>query len=322
MTTVLVTGTSGFVGSAVGRHLRQQGWTVLGLSRGPSRPGVADRHIHHDLRQPLPASTPTCEAVVHAAALSSPWANPADYTDHIVTATDHILDYVALAGVGRLVHISSSAVYYTRADQYDISEDTPLPATPINAYAGAKREADARVTMRCPDGLVLRPRAVYGPGDTVLFPRILRAARRRLLPRLERADGTEARSDLIYIGNLAHAVERALEIRVGGVINVTDGSPVVVQAVLADILGRLGYAQPRLRLSVDTAMRLAAVMEWTSARFLNWREPPLTRFGVATLTQSKTFDVSRMRALLGAPVHTTAEGLDAFVHWHRRTGGS
>lgn len=317
MKTALVTGTSGFVGSAIGRHLRSLGWHVTGLSRRPSRADAADEDFRFDLTRALPRSLGRFDAVIHAAALSSPWAKPRAFTANIVTATRHLAKYAARTHPVRFIHISSGSVFYVDGDQTGIREDTHWHEPPINEYARAKRQAERVVTDRLHEAVILRPRAVYGPGDTVLFPRLLRAAKKGLLPRIVRPDGMSPRADLIYIGNLAHYVERALELPVTGAINLTDGVPVDINAMLADILTRLGYPPPSLRIPLPTAMRLAGAMEWVSAHLFGWAEPPLTRYSVSAVAHSKTFDVTKMRETMGPPPFTTEQGIAAFVAWQK-----
>ena len=314
---VLVTGTSGFLGGALGRHLRAAGYRVTGLSRRPPRPGSVDDRVQHDLSAPLPRDVAGHDVIVHAAALASPWASPAAYHDHIVRATRHVLDHADRSGGVYTILISTTAVFYRFGDQYDITEDTPFPPESINGYAAAKREAEALFAARRPDGLIIRPRAIYGPGDSVLFPRVLRAARRGLLPRILRPDGRSAMADLVYVGNLVHAIEAAIRLRLSGNLNVTDACPQDTYALLTGVLDRLGYPRPRLSLSLDQAMKMAAAAEWLSAHLFGWREPPITRFGVSAVAHAKTFDVSRMLALLGPPPFTPEQGIAAFIDWQR-----
>src|SRR5689334_1301586 len=131
---VLVTGVSGFVGGALGRHLRALGgYLVTGVSRTPARPGSVDAFVAHDLTQPIPPDWPGHDVVVHCAALSSPWASPAAYRRQNVEATANLLEYVRRSGgrgAPRVVFISSSSVFYRHGDQLGIREETPLPDTP------------------------------------------------------------------------------------------------------------------------------------------------------------------------------------------------
>lgn len=317
---VLVTGVSGFVGGAVGRSLREHGgYRVTGVSRTPARSGSVDAFVAHDLTRPLPEEWPGYDVLVHCAALSSPWASPATYRRQNVEATANVLAYAGRSGgrgCPRVVFISSSSVFYRHGDQFGITEDTPLPDTPINGYAATKRAAEELVRAARLSTVILRPRAVFGPGDTVLFPRILRAARRGGVPRFTRADGISPRGDLIYIENLSHFIERAIASGAEGSLNLTNGEPVDTVAFLDAIFAELGYPKIRRSLSVGVAFRLAHILE-TASRVSGYWEPPLTRFGVEVMAYSKTFDVAKATAVFGPAPISNAEGLARFVDWQR-----
>ena len=315
---MLVTGVSGFVGGALGRHLRAHGgYRVTGVSRSPPRAGAADEFLAHDLGLPLPAGCDGHEVIVHCAALAAPWGSPRSYRRHNVTATGNVLELAARSGVRKLVFLSSSSVYYRHGDQLGIREQTPMPVVPINEYAASKRAAEALVLASPVPSVVLRPRAVFGPGDTVLFPRILRAARRGALPRFVRPDGVSPLGDLVYVDNLAHFIERAIATPCEGAFNLTNGEPVDLNGFLAEIFRRLGLPPVTRTLRVGTAFALARLLELVSRWLLAYREPPITRYGVEVMAYSKTFDVAKATAAFGPPPVANAEGLERFVAWQR-----
>ena len=300
--------------------LLAQGHTVVGLGRAaaPAKP-VSD-YLRHDLTRPLPPTLAPVDAVVHCAALAAPWASPRAYQQANVDGTRHLLDYCARTGHPYLVYISSSSVYYRRADQLSLREDSPLPPDDeqINEYSRTKLRGELLVREYAGPWAVLRPRAVFGPGDTVIFPRVLRAAAAGRLPLLTRPDGQPVLGDLIYIDTLAEYIVRAVERRFQGTLNLTNHEPVAIQQVLGQLLAQLGYPAPRWRVPVAGAMAVAQVAEWVSAGLLNYREPPLTRFGVAVFAYHKTFDVRRCLAELGPPAVSIAEGIERFAAWWRQ----
>lgn len=314
---ILITGTSGFLGGALGQHLRNCGHHVTGISRRKSREGSVDFHVSHDLANPLPGNLGKFDVLFHAAALASPWASPKDFRLNIEQASQNIVDYVKINKIPRLINISSTSVHYIMADQYDISEETPLPKKAINQYAESKLAAENLILENITDALSVRPRAIYGPGDTVLLPRLLRAARNGMLPQIIRNDGISPRSDLIYIGNLVNILEAAIEKNINGVINVTDNNTVNTEELLSYIFKRLNYPKPRFNLSVNTAMRVAKTAEFLSKTLACWKEPPITQFGVSALVHSKTFNVEKMLNVFGAPKYKTKEGVEAFINWHQ-----
>lgn len=304
---ILLTGVSGFVGGALGAHLIELGYDVTGVSRSAPRPGSTNRHIAHDLA--LPFDWPAVDVVVHCAALSSPWASPAAYQANNVIATRNLLEHAH----ARFIFISSSSVHYTHGDQLGITELTPLPRVAINEYAATKRQAEDLVRQSTRPWTILRPRAVFGPGDTVLFPRILRAARAGKLPRILRPDLKSPLADLIYVENLSHYIERVIALEATGTFNLTNSQPVELNSFLDGILARLKLPMPTRTVSVGTAMLFARAAELVSQYLLNYKEPPVTRFGVEAMTYSKTFDVTKMLAAFGPPPVSISTGVDRFI---------
>jgi nucleoside-diphosphate-sugar epimerase len=319
---ILVTGISGFVGGSLGRYLRERrGAHVTGSSRSPPREAACDAFVSHDLAAPLPNDAGSFDAIVHCAALASPWASPADYERSNVCTLQTILDFAKRTRPRHFIFVSSSAVHYAYCDQEGVSEETPWPKRPVNLYSASKRKGEALVRDACDAAgiawTIVRPRAVFGPGDTVVFPRILRAAKEGALPRLARSDGKSPRACLLYIENLCFFLERVLTTGADGVFLLTNNEPIETQAMLDDVLARLGLPIPARRMPVPIAMAAAGAMETVSRLARNWREPAATRFGVASLAFSKTFDVSRAIGRLGHPPVSMQRGLDAFIAWQK-----
>lgn len=307
---ILVTGTSGFVGGAVGRHLRSRGHHVTGLSRRPPRAEAADLAVPHDLTRPVPDLSPF-DIVIHAAALSAPWGRPTAYDAANVGATRHAITVAARTGA-RFILISSSSVLYQPGDQEGLSEVVAPATPPVNDYARTKRAAEALTAAYPGAWVILRPRAVYGVGDTVLFPRIARAARLRLLPRFRQP--VLAQGDLVSIDTLVRQVARAVEGQASGIFHLIDPSPLEIQTFVTDVLARVGLPGPSLTVGMEFARKAAGTLEALS-RQTGWWEPPLTGFGIEVFTATKTFDDTRTRAVLGLPDIPTEVAVDRFRIW-------
>jgi 2-alkyl-3-oxoalkanoate reductase len=301
----------------LGAALRQRGFDVTGISRRAPPPGVCDRHIAHDLAAPLPQTLGRFDVVIHAAALASPWAHPRAYDANNIAATRHVLAAARAAPPRRFVFISSSAVHYAYRDQAGIRADDPFPGPPVNLYAASKRAGEDLVRASDLNWTILRPRAVFGPGDTVVFPRILHAARVGVLPELVRTGGVIPRADLIFVDNLVHWIGEAAVRNAGGTFVLTNNEPVAIPDMLAMVLDGLGLAPKRRRVPVGLAMAAAGVMEINSRLFQNWREPAATCFGVASLAFTKTFDIAPTIAAFGPPPISLADGMAAFIAWQK-----
>lgn len=311
---LLLTGASGFIGGRFMQRFRgTPGLDLLGVGRR----ALADTDYRAvDLSRPFDLDFAP-DVVIHAAALSSPFAPRREYLRHNVDATRHVIDWCRAHGLPKLIYISSSSVHYRPRDQLGIREDDPIGPAFANTYAETKAAGETLVRDYPGAWTILRPRAVFGPGDTVLFPRLLAAAERGRLPRIVR-DGPPAVGDLISVDALADYMLRAAQRPDAvGAFNLSHGEPVEMQAFIADIFRRLDLPPPTRTVSYRVARTAAhaAELAWTLLPLRG--EPPVTRFGIDVLSFSKTFDIAKARAVLGAPSQTLAEGVETFVAWQK-----
>jgi nucleoside-diphosphate-sugar epimerase len=161
-----VTGGTGFVGGELVSLAAGSGHSVRALTRRgqPARGGVS--WVEGDLSRPeaLAALVEGADAVVHVAgAVNAPDA--AAFEAANVAGTQAILDAAHAAGVRRFVHVSSLAA---REPQ-------------LSAYGASKARAEVLVRASALDWTMVRPPAVYGPGDTDMLD-LFKAARWRFVP--------------------------------------------------------------------------------------------------------------------------------------------
>lgn len=314
---VLITGSSGFIGGQLVERFRFASWKTIGLSR---RANSKTTDIVRDLQQPLPSSlNANYDVVIHAAARSNPWGTRSQYDNDNVQGTQHVLEFCQRNGHPKLVYLSSSSVYYRNEHQWNLNEDSPLADQFVNQYASTKREGELLVEQYPGPWSILRPRAVFGPGDTVLLPRILRAAQQGRLPLLTTSDGPVI-GDLIYITNLVDCIENVAETpEILGTFNLTNDAPVPIHDFLFDVFDQLKIPRPRRKVSATTAMRLAGGLELFHRLFLPSVEPAITRFGVHVFRYSKTFDVSRMKSIFGSPKIDLETAKRLTVEWFRQS---
>jgi nucleoside-diphosphate-sugar epimerase len=316
MPSILITGSSGFIGGRICEKFSSQGWNVTGIGRRElDQPG----YVRFDLSQPFSNTVSDAvrrsDVVLHAAARSSPWGSRRVFYAANVEATERMVEACEKNGKPKLVYISSSSVYYQPEDQIGLTESSPQAKPAVNLYAETKQVAEQCIRNYSGCWSIVRPRAVYGKGDTVLFPRILAAAKAGKLPLLTRP-GNPAVGDLISIENLVEYLFKiTAEPGIKGEYNLTDNDPVEIIPFLLNIFERLGIERPKKQLPVKTAFRVARAVELLYGTLLPWIEPPITRFGVHVFAYSKTFDVSRMINDLGPPKLSTKESVERFVSW-------
>ena len=303
---VIVSGATGFLGGRFCRHLRDAGHDVVGLGRNLEKGVALERDgvrfvacdLGEDLAAPLLKAIGAADAFVHAGALSSPWGARAEFGRANVTGTSNALDLARAAGARRFVFVSSPAVLFRFADQFDVSESEEFPR-PVNSYAWSKQLAE-RAVLAAGDlsPIVLRPRAIYGPGDVALLPRLIRAAASGPLPLLR---GGEARSNLTYIDDVVRAIEAALaapDAFAGRVFNIA-GEALVLREVVEQAAGAAGIVVRWRNLPWPLAGAAARAVEAAARLMPGAPEPRVTAYGLGLLAFSHTLDTSAARTALG-----------------------
>lgn len=307
---VLIIGASGFVGSSfMKRYADDSSIELWGCGR---RPMPLKNYFQIDLANEFQQLPIIPDVIIHCAARSSPWGTAEEFYRANVNATVNVIKFCQNHGVKKLIYISSSSVFYENKDQFNITETTAIPFTFVNYYAETKHIGEKCVRDRIKNHIILRPRAVYGEGDTVLFPRIIEAAKRGKLPKIK---GKQVYGDLISIDNLCHYMYQAIKTDVTGDFNLTDGKPVEIHAFLSSILERLGLPVKYVSVPMGVAMAFAGATELFYRYFNSKSEPPITRFGVGVFGYSKTFDTTKAISTFGEPKATTAESVEKFIQW-------
>jgi len=266
------------------------------------------------------------DAVWHCAALSAPWGRAADFIACNVTATENLLAAAVAAGVSRFVHVSTPAIYFDFRHLYDVPE-TFRARHHVNAYAATKARSEEAVLASAAANhgtlhVMLRPRAIFGPHDAALIPRVQRVLAERggrlPLPRAGRAV-----IDVTYVENVLHAMWLASTVpnlESGSVFNITNGDPREIGSVLKTLFtGYLGLAVDIRPVPYWAAACAAGMMEAIS--LITRREPALTRYSVGALSFDMTLDISKVRKALGyAPVVGIEEGIARTAEWMRCHG--
>lgn len=294
---ILVTGATGFLGGAVARALLGRGDEVIGLGRDAAKLGalrsIGVRTIVADLTG-VQAGLPdlAADVCVHCAALSSPWGSRAAFDAANIEGTRTALALARAAGCRRFVHVSTPSVYFRFADQIAVREDSPLPP-PVNAYAASKRAAEALVLEAIDlDPIILRPRGLYGAGDTALLPRLMRAARNGPLPLL---NGGRAATDLTHVDDVVAAVTAAVDVPPSPrkrVFNVSGGAELNVREVVERCANRLGFRARWRALPVTLAVAYGRAAELLASTRPGRPEPAVTAYGMGLFAYTQTLDLS------------------------------
>ncbi|MFE3863033.1 NAD-dependent epimerase/dehydratase family protein [Streptomyces goshikiensis] len=336
---ILITGATGFLGGHLVDACVREGHTVRALVRAGadttrlrSLPGlelaVGDLSDAGSLR----AAAEGQDTVLHSAARVVDHGTLAQFHETNVVGTHHLLTAARAAGAGRFVFVSSpSALMRVReGDRLGIDESVPYPTRFLHPYGETKARAEQLVRAANSPGFTtcaLRPRAIWGTRDHAGFlPRLIGAMRAGRLPDL--SGGKRVLVSLCHSDNAVDACMRAAaapSARVAGkAYFIADREETDLWAFLAHVGSILGCAPASPRVPVPAGRVLAAVAEtlWRLRPGLPGTAPPLSRYSMALLTRSSTYDTSAARRDFGyeAP-RTRAEGLDRLLDWIGSLGG-
>jgi len=323
----LLTGATGFVGSAVARALIGAGFPVRALVRpGSPRFHLGDldlEFVEGDLRDAASVSRAVKGAryAFHVAADYRLWArDPHEIFAANVDGTRNIMQAALRAGVERVVHTSSVATLGLRPDGTAADESNPLSeAQGIGAYKRSKIAAERLVeAMIAREGLpavIVNPSTPVGPRDVKPTPtgRIIVEAACGRIPGF-----VDTGLNLVHVDDVAAGHLAALEHGVVGERYILGGANVTFADMLADIARLVGRKPPRLRIPRAAVMPIAYAAE-ALARFTG-REPFATVDGVRMAKHRMFFTAAKAERDLGHRSRPYMAGLEDAIHWFRENG--
>jgi nucleoside-diphosphate-sugar epimerase len=325
-TPVLVTGATGFTGSVLVRRLAGRGLQVRAIARrSSSLEALADlpiEWVRGDVFDPdvVERAAAGVRCIFHLAAAYRQAAVPDEYyrlvhgtsTELLVDAARRTPDFI------RFVHVSTIGVH-GHIDRPPADETAPF--APGDAYQRTKAEAEQWLAEHATrHGLpfaIIRPCAIYGPGDTRLL-KVFRMAARGVFPML---GSGRTLYHLIHVEDLAAIIERAATHPAarGEAFIAGNPEPIPMTRMVAIIGEALGRRVRVVRLPAAPVFALAALCE-AACRPLGI-EPPLYRRRVAFYTKDRAFDTRKLRERLGYRCrYTNEEGLAMTARWYRDQG--
>ena len=299
-----VTGGSGFIGGRLIERLVEEGVRVRALARSDrSAEAVRARGaepVRGDLvdHGALEAGARGCEVVFHAAAHVVDWGPWRDFERINVRGTANVVRAARRAGVRRLVHVGTEAALMAGDPLVAADESQPLQPRSPAPYSASKARAEVEVLTGAGRGLeavVVRPRFVWGPGDTTLLPSIAEQVR---AGRFAWVGGGRQLTATTHIDNTVHGLVLAAERGPDrGVWFVTDGPPIPFREMIERMLATVGLEGPSTSIPIPAARVLMEAGERVGG--LLGKRPPLTRFAFWVAHQECTLDISRARRELG-----------------------
>jgi dihydroflavonol-4-reductase len=322
----LVTGATGFVGSAVARALTGAGWQVRALVRAgsdrrnlrelPLEIAAGDLAERSSLDEPLEG----CEALFHVAAEYRLWTpEPGLLYRTNVEGTRNILEAARRAHVARIVYTSSVATVGLPADGSLGGEDTPVTLEDmIGHYKRSKFLAEELVREQARSGVavvIVNPSTPLGPGDVKPTPTgqmVLDAARGHMPAYVDTG------LNIVHVDDVAAGHLQAFERGRPGERYILGGENMTLREILAGIARLVGRSPPRVRLPHAAILPLAYVSEGWSR--LTGRPTRITLEGVRMARRRMYFSSDKAAADLGYRWRPAAAAFEDAVRWFRGQG--
>ena len=311
-----VTGGSGFIGGRLIERLVGEGWRVRALARSEDAARKVEElgaePVRGDLDDgaALRAGAHGCAHAFHAAAHLGAAGDWKAFRHVNIGGTQRMLAAMRDAEVRRFVHVGTEAALLAGQPLLEADERTPLrPDSPV-AYSATKAAAEIAVLAASEEGafetVSIRPRFVWGRGDTTLLPVLVEQTR---AGKFAWIGGGRHRTSTTHVDNTVEGLLcGALRGTPGNAYFVLDDeNPVVFREFVGELLRTQGVEPPERSVPVPVARALMEIGERVRPM-----DPPLPRFAFWISTQDCILDDTRAREEIGyAPVVSHADGLAA-----------
>ncbi len=324
----LITGASGFIGSAVARQLIAAGHDIRALVRPDSDfrnlAGLPVEIVYGDIRDraSLDPAMKGCSALFHLAADYRLWVlRPEEMYETNVAGTRNVMLAAMNAGVERVVYTSSVATLGLTSNGKPADEDTPVALHDmIGPYKRSKFLAEAEVKRLADEQglpvIIVNPSTPVGPRDIKPTPtgRVVVDVASGHMPAY-----VDTGLNLIHVDDVAIGHLLALERGRIGDRYILGASNLTLRELFYAISGLTGQDPPKVCLPHSLVFPVAFASEaW--ARLVSRREPRVPLNGVRLARKKMFFSIEKAKRFLGFRPRPVEEGLREAVDWFRENG--
>lgn len=326
--TILVTGGTGFVGSAVVRALLERGEALRIMQRASSDPGLLEgldiEPVIGDLDNPesLRKAVSGCQALFHVAADYRLWVpDPSVINRTNVEGTRSLMRAAADAGIERIVYTSSVATLGLTGSEEPANEMTPSGLDQmIGHYKRSKYLAEEAVQGLISEGLpavIVNPSAPIGPRDAKPTPtgRLVLDLAKGKLPAV-----VDTGLNVVHVDDVAKGHLLAFDHGIIGERYILGGDNLHLSAIAEGVAAIAGVRPPRLKLSVDLIMPVAHAVEAIWRLVGRTSEPFVTIDGLRMAKKLMFFSSAKAEHDLGYQPRPAAKAFKDAITWYRDQG--
>ncbi len=326
MIRICVTGATGFLGGYLVKLFKEKDFYVVAFGRNEVvGKKLTDKNVifikgHLENQEDVNKAIRNCDYVVHAGALSSVWGDYETFYNSNVQGTIHILEACGNYNVKRFVFISTPSIYTVKQDRFNISEEDFDEKNDLNNYIKTKILAEQTINKWSKgnfEKVIIRPRGLFGIGDTSVIPRLMRLNARVGIPLFNQGENLV---DITYVENVAHSIFLASTVDGidGGIYNITNGEPMRFKTVLAMFLDNIGSKPKFIHMKFNGLFKVVSLIEAVYKSLHIKKEPIFTRYTLLTLGFSQTLNIDKAREELGyEPLFSLKEGIEIYGNWYR-----
>ena len=320
MERVLVTGAYGFLGKYVIDELVKNNYKVLAFGRNKTKmQQLKKKNVDIFIgdfcnKDDALKATENVDYVIHCGALSTVWGKREDFINTNVNGTMNLVEGCRKNKVKRFVYVSSPSIYAGRMDRTNIKENDYDENNKLNYYIESKILAEKELDKnRDVNWVIIRPRGIFGIGDTSIIPRLIRVNSKIGLPLFNKGKNYV---DMTCVENVAHALRLCLESEkaVGNIYNITNGEPQCFKDLLEELFDKLGVKPKYMFININVIYFISRLIELFYKTFRIYKEPMLTKYNVCTLGYSQTLDITKAKKdLKYKPIITLSEGIEKYA---------
>ena len=320
MERVLVTGAYGFLGKYVIDELVKNNYKVLAFGRNKTKmQQLKKKNVDIFIgdfcnKDDALKATENVDYVIHCGALSTVWGKREDFINTNVNGTMNLVESCRKNKVKRFVYVSSPSIYAGKMDRTNIKENDYDDHNKLNYYIESKILAEKELDKnRDVNWVIIRPRGLFGIGDTSIIPRLIRVNSKIGLPLFNKGKNYV---DMTCVENVAHALRLCLESEkaVGNIYNITNGEPQCFKDLLEELFDKLGVKPKYMFININVIYFISCLIELFYKTFRIYKEPMLTKYNVCTLGYSQTLDITKAKKdLKYKPIITLSEGIEKYA---------
>ena len=322
---VLVTGATGFTGKRLTEILLQKGYDVRVIIRNKSKFKIPESErlevVIGDIKNPIDVdiAVKDVQIIFHVAAFyRAAGAAPQEYWDTHVKATENLLSAAHRYGIKKFIHTSTVGIH-SHIENPPADENYQIK--PGDIYQLTKLEGEKKAKeFHDKTGLplvIIRPTAIYGPGDMRLL-KLFKIASKKYSIIL---GAGEIFYHMVYVDDLAEGFILAAESNIsnGEAFIIGGDGYISLNKLIELISGILDKRSKIIHLPAEPVQLLGTLCEKVCIPLgIN---PPIYRRRVDFFTKSRAFDINKAKKMLGyTPKVSLAEGISRTANWYKREG--